>query len=112
MPLSITPAAEALGPVIAPTLVNGWLNNGGGDIEAGYFKSPQRMVTLHAVLKSGVADTIAFTLPVGYRPASTVRVPAINVGTYVASVLMVNSAGEVTPRSGGFQGFYFSFRVA
>lgn len=55
----------------APTLLNSWVNYGGGYNDAGYYKTSKR-VYLRGLIKDGVttAATIFFTLPSGYRPAS------------------------------------------
>jgi hypothetical protein len=51
---------------IAPTLVNGWINYGGGFAPCGYRKIGN-MVYLRGLLKNGTAN-LMFTLPAGYRP--------------------------------------------
>jgi len=54
---------------IAPTLLNSWINYGGGYNPAGYFKDSFGIVHLRGTVKSGTIGQAIFTLPVGYRPA-------------------------------------------
>ena len=56
---------------IAPTLLNGWVNFGGGNADAGYMKDEFGFIHLKGLISSGTttAGTTIFTLPVGYRPA-------------------------------------------
>ncbi|WLR54829.1 phage tail spike protein [Mesobacillus subterraneus] len=54
---------------IAPTLLNGVTNMGGGYRTAGYYKDAQGLVRIRAFLQ-GVADgKHLFTLPAGFRPS-------------------------------------------
>lgn len=59
---------------IAPTLQNSWINYGGSWAEAGYIKSPDGIVALQGLIKSGTvtSGTTIATLPSGYRPAETI----------------------------------------
>lgn len=58
---------KTLEAVIAPTLLNGWVNIAGE--EARYRKTPQGIVVLLGRVQTGTVGTAAFNLPVGYRPA-------------------------------------------
>lgn len=55
------------------TFLNGWGNNtSGGDKEpGGYYRDSSGKVCLTGVLGGGLTGTIAFNLPVGYRPKYT-----------------------------------------
>lgn len=55
----------------APTLLNSWANSGGANRVAGYCKDAMGIVHLRGVLTGGTNGTTIFTLPAGYRPAST-----------------------------------------
>lgn len=59
-------------PVNAPTLINSWSNVGTPDEDAGYYKFADR-VYIRGHLTGGASNTIAFVLPVGYRPARVVE---------------------------------------
>ena len=50
-----------------PTLVNGWVNYGGGFSPVGYCKGGPGFVHLRGLIANGTAGTI-FTLPPGFRP--------------------------------------------
>ena len=50
---------------------NGWANQGTGWETAAYLKDPFGFVHLKGVITGGADDTIAFTLPAGYRPGAT-----------------------------------------
>lgn len=58
----------------APSLQNGWVNNGGVFSGAGYKKSTDGIVSLRGLIKGGTAanNTPLFTLPVGSRPAQII----------------------------------------
>lgn len=61
---------------IAPSLQNGWVNYslaGGTYAQAGYFKDAFGIVHLDGLIKNGTttADTLIFTLPLGYRPVGS-----------------------------------------
>lgn len=58
--------------VIAPTLLNSWVNYGGGAAAAGYWKDSMQMVTIKGMVKSGTIGATIFTLPSGYRPIAPV----------------------------------------
>ena len=55
---------------IAPTLLNGWVNFGTGNVAASFYKDEFGVVHLRGLIKDGTttANTTLFTLPVGYRP--------------------------------------------
>lgn len=58
---------------IAPTLLNGWINYASGYNPAGYFRDKQGIVHLRGLVKMGtlvgaVANSIIFTLPLGFQP--------------------------------------------
>jgi hypothetical protein len=61
--------------VAFPTLINSWVNLGGGADVAGYFKDASGAVRLRGVIKSGTIPGTAFTLPAGFRPSATVYYP-------------------------------------
>jgi hypothetical protein len=73
---------------LAPTLINSWVNSGGGETEAAYTRDANGMVWIRGRIEGGVQNTVAFNLPEGYRPNETVRFP-INAQS---------AAGQVTTR--------------
>ena len=63
-------ATLPLEDVIAPTLLNSWVNFDGGYLQAGYFKDGSGRIYLQGLIKSGTVGSAAFNLPVGYRPTN------------------------------------------
>ena len=59
--------ALAIEAVIAPTLVNSWVNVGGTNANAGYWKDAFGVVRMLGAIQSGSPNNFC-TLPVGYRP--------------------------------------------
>jgi hypothetical protein len=66
---TLIPSAETW---TAPTLLNNWVNYGGGFNNAGYYKDPFGVVHLRGLIKDGTTTlgTALFTLPTGYRPVA------------------------------------------
>lgn len=67
---------------------NGWSNEGGQDSTAAYHLSIDR-VYLKGQLSGSVVDSVAFQLPVGYRPPKNMNFPEANI----------DSNGNVRPRT-------------
>lgn len=67
----------------AITMQNGWVDFGLGYQTPRYIKNPAGAVYIEGMVKGGsiAVGTVLFNLPVGYRPANTCRVAALdNVG--------------------------------
>ena len=81
---------------IAPTLLNGWVNYGGGEEIAGYFKDEFGFVHLKGLIKSGTttSGTVLFTLPITYRPSKN-RYFAIALDQSSYGVIVILSSGNV-----------------
>lgn len=84
--------------VQTPTFENSWVNFGGGNTNAGYWKDKQGMVHLQGMVKSGTINTTIFTLPSEYRP-STNKYFTVNSNNAFGSVI-VWSDGRVVPNVG------------
>jgi len=79
-----------------PPFQNGWHNFGGGFSRAGFFKDALNIVHLKGTLTGGVSATVAFTLPVGYRPTESLFVPiGSSGGVTTASDGLIRSDGTV-----------------
>mgnify|MGYP000406658769 CR=1 FL=1 len=78
------PVTPALGDTswTAPTLLNSWVNYGAAYNTAGYMKDAQGFVHLRGLVKTGVAGTVIFILPAGYRP---VKQELHIVNTYIGA---------------------------
>ena len=61
-------ANKALPNITAPTLLNNWIDYGGGFHACGYYKDEFGIVHLTGIVKSGTAASVIFALPVGFRP--------------------------------------------
>jgi len=68
--------------VVNPTLINSWVNKGGGDKTAVYWKDMMQIVHLEGTISSGVIGTVAFNLPVGYRPGANLSYPIVSYGLF------------------------------
>jgi hypothetical protein len=81
---------------LRPNLINSWQNYGTPYQEASYRKDGSGMVWLSGAIKGGTpsATSIVFVLPIGYRPAATLRFPIASdndsVGTF-----SINQHGHV-----------------
>ncbi|WP_156936144.1 hypothetical protein [Anoxybacteroides tepidamans] len=84
---------------IAPTLLNGWVNNGSGFEIAGYYKDALGFIRLKGLIKGGTMGTTAFVLPAGYRPSSRRAFPVITSGGL--GRVDIDTAGNVIVMSYG-----------
>lgn len=82
-----------------PTLINSWVNFGGGFNTAQYFKDEVGIVHLKGLIKTGTLASAAFVLPVGYRPVLDGYYGTICAGD-IASRLVIGSNGNVIPSTG------------
>lgn len=88
-------AYQGIGAVIAPTLMNSWVNYGGAFTTAGYWKDADGIVHLQGTIKSGTATsaTQLFELPAGYRPPATVY--GVVVSNAAFGLVYISSVGSV-----------------
>jgi Tfp pilus assembly protein PilV len=90
----------------APTLQNSWVNYGSGWTGAGYTKSPDGIVALQGLIRSGTvtSGTTIATLPSGYRPSETIICDVVtNPNTYAR--IDVLSTGAIITREAVTNGF-------
>lgn len=78
---------------------NSWVNFGGSEDNAAYWRTSSGLVLLRGVIKLGGIGTVAFTLPVGFRPGGTRRYAAISAGA-VSGYITVTANGQVTISGG------------
>lgn len=97
-----------------PTLLNSWINNGGGFSTAQYMKDPFGFTHLKGVITGGTSATDIFTLPVGYRPAENSIFPVMIFGNALGRCT-VYSDGRVYATLASASGFFtldgISFRA-
>lgn len=67
---AVTLAIADLEAVVAPALLNSWVNFGAPFNPAGYYKDQLGIVHLRGLVKNGVIGSAIFTLPAGYRPTN------------------------------------------
>ncbi len=72
------------------TLENSWANVGSPYYNAGYYKDPFGIVRLRGRVYSGSSGTVALTLPTGFRPNATIKLPAEDSGS-----VTINFSGQV-----------------
>jgi len=93
-----TPQTQSLEQWNAPTLLNSWVNYGSPFNPAGYWKDPFGVVHLRGTIKLGTIGSLAFLLPVGYRPVNTELLVCISNGA--VGRVSVSGAGGVNPDAG------------
>lgn len=77
---------------ITPTLINGWEAFDASSIPQ-YRKDSLGYVHMRGLLKTGVSGTVAFSLPMGYRPSVSSRF--VGTGTGVFGYGTITTAGSV-----------------
>ena len=82
-----------------PTLKNSWVATAQPTLPVGYMKDEFGIVRLRGLIQGGVSNTVAFTLPVGYRPTYI----KILIGSWYgdssswgAARFTINTNGDVT----------------
>lgn len=78
---------------------NGWVNFGGTNASASYYKDPFGRVFLKGTVKSGTLNSVVFTIPPGYRPQEA-EVFAVYCNGAIGFVT-VNPDGTVLQTGGG-----------
>jgi hypothetical protein len=79
---------------VAPTLLNSWVNTGGGAVGAGYYKDSLGRVWVRGRVKSGTSGTVVFTLPAGFRPSASEYYTVLAQGG-VLGYMEIQSDGDV-----------------
>lgn len=80
-----------------PAYTNSWVNGGAPYFAAAYIKTEDGWVRMRGAIKSGVIGSSAFTLPPGFRPASTSRHAIVSNAAF--GIVDITSAGLVVPQS-------------
>lgn len=84
---------------IVPTLLNSWVNFGGGTgADAGYYKDADGTVHLKGLIKSGTIPGSAFNLPSGFRPAAPIYLPIASNNAF--GLAIVTAGGDVIVQAG------------
>lgn len=82
-----------------PTLINGWLATGGGNVLPAYKVIPGPMLRIKGMIRAGVIGSPAFTLPVALRPSEEFTFATISSGI-TFSRINVQADGDVIPHTG------------
>jgi hypothetical protein len=101
------PAVESrklVGGVGNAAFVGAWVNFGGSNESAQYYKDPWGRVYIGGIVKTGTIGTTIFTLPAGYRPEEAKVFAVASNGAF--GVCTVNPDGTVVASSGS--NVYFS----
>lgn len=83
---------------ISLALVNSWINYGGIEETAQYWKSPSGNVYLKGVVKSGAIPSIIGVLPPGYRPLANARFAVVSNGAF--GYILIDNLGNITVQVG------------
>ncbi len=115
--LSVTGVANVIPPeaVVAPTLLASWVNSGGSDQTAGYWKSPDGIVHFRAKIKSGTitGGTVILNFGAGYRPTALETFVADGNGAHaVCSVSITGDLAIVSGFSATATSISIQFRAA
>jgi ribose 5-phosphate isomerase RpiB len=86
----------------APILLNSWVNYGGSNAAAGYYKDSLNRAQLRGFIKSGTVGAIIFNLSAGYRPSVNMNFGALSSnGSLILAYIEVYTSGDVVLVSGG-----------
>jgi hypothetical protein len=88
----------AIEDITASTLVNSWVNQGGNNSQAGYWKDAFGLVHLTGTIKNGTVPATIFTLPSGYRPV-VIANPTV-MANNAAGAVAINLDGTVVMVAG------------
>jgi hypothetical protein len=88
-----------VGTTNQPAFQNSWVNFGAPFTSAAFRKERGGIVRLRGVVKSGVATTVIWTLPITYRPPATLMFGVHGSGS--EGRVDVTAAGAVQQQVGG-----------
>lgn len=97
-------ARQLVGATGAAQFANSWVNFGGTNESAQYYKDPWGRVFIGGIVKSGTITASIFTLPAGYRPEEAKIYAVASNGVF--GVCTVNPDGTVVASAGN--NTYFS----
>ena len=83
-----------------PAFENSWVNVGGVHNAAAFYKDPYDRVWLKGSIKTGTTPSVAFTLPVKYRPLSTVTYSSVDGTGTPSATISIASNGEISILAG------------
>jgi hypothetical protein len=86
---------HAVGGTGEPAFQNSWVNFGSTYAPARFRKDINGWVTLDGLVKNGTINTVAFTLPVGYRPATNEELTQVVKSGAGTGAIEVQADGDV-----------------
>lgn len=81
-----------------PVFAGTWVNFGGSNDTAAFYKDPWGRVHIKGSIKSGTIGTNCFTLPSGYHPPGDLYFAAYSNGAFGG--IRINTSGVVRPITG------------
>jgi hypothetical protein len=84
--------------IVSPTFSNGWVKASVESEPIGYWRDSQGMVHLEGAISGGGVNSMAFNLPIGYRPLHD-NLFVVNSNDAFGQV-RINPNGDVIPRLG------------
>lgn len=81
---------------------NSWVNYGGTNAAAAYYKDPFGRVHLKGLVKSGALNTTIFTLPTGYRPQEVEHFSVVANGAFGQVVVQPDGTVQQQVGSNGY----------
>ena len=84
-----------------PTLINSWANFGGAYAPASYRKDGAGFVHLRGLVKTGLAGSTVFVLPVGFRVDASGQELFVTIANGVVASIEVLPAGDVYSSAAG-----------
>lgn len=94
-----------------PGFQNSWANTGGSNQVARFRKNAVGRVFVQGLCNTGSSGTVAFTLPVGFRPPADLTFSNITSGPAFAATIVTTNGDVTLYRSGTNVGFDFSFET-
>lgn len=94
---------HAVGGSGEPAFANAWVNFGGTEQPARFWKDPMGIVHVQGLIKTGTIATKAFTLPAGYRPGADLMFGTVSNNAFGRITVLAN--GDVIPQVGSNANF-------
>jgi hypothetical protein len=95
---------EPLADIVAPTLLNGWANTSDTYPAARYWVDAVGYVNICGSVQGGSIGMPIFVLPAELVPATILEFATVGYdGSFVLTVVSVDSSGNVTPQAGNTQ---------
>ncbi len=93
--LIVQPAVHAIGGGGEPAFQNSWANSGSGLRDVSFWKDQLGGVHLQGHMSGGASTSVAFTLPLGYRPSAELAFPNRHMSTSQSTEVLIETNGEV-----------------